>query len=57
MKKLIAMIPTTGKTKQEIISLVSKHLREKGYMKEPDNEYTRREDMLLKTMEKFANEK
>ena len=57
MKKLIAMIPTTGKTKQEIISLISKHLREKGYMKEPDNEYTRREDMLLKTMEKFANEK
>ena len=55
MKKLIALIPTTGKSKEEILAELLKHAQAKGYLLDEKSknftEYEDREDMLISALE------
>jgi mannitol/fructose-specific phosphotransferase system IIA component (Ntr-type) len=55
MKKLIAMIPTEGKTKEEIIEEATAQLQAKGFLPPEEttepNEYDAREDNIIRAMD------
>lgn len=61
MKKLIALIPTTGKSKKEIATELLKHAQAKGYLLNKKSkkftEYEDREDALIEAMKKARKPK